>query len=293
MLNHYKIGPEFSKDDMRALIESGLKKDIHMHTCYSDGALTPEEVLDMRVGEGHKLLAITDHDGIDGSLRGLKHAEELGINYISGIEFDSEDEIGKDMHMLGYGFDPDNEELKAALKGILDERDDRNRRFMEALNKRGFGITEQDVWEINEGRFVGKPSFATVLRNKGIIKSKNEAFETIFREPDIRCIRKKTLPTEEVVRIIHAAGGLAVLAHPMEQRRKEESFEDFKPRMYRILDTIREYGIDGIECHHPSADRVQQELLVAYAKEYGLMVTKGSDFHTLYDVRNFKRYHRP
>jgi len=292
-LNHYKIGPEFSKDDMRALIESGLKKDIHMHTCYSDGALTPEEVLDMRVGEGHKLLAITDHDGIDGSLRGLKHAEELGINYISGIEFDSEDEIGKDMHMLGYGFDPDNEELKAALKGILDERDDRNRRFMEALNKRGFGITEQDVWEINEGRFVGKPSFATVLRNKGIIKSKNEAFETIFREPDIRCIRKKTLPTEEVVRIIHAAGGLAVLAHPMEQRRKEESFEDFKPRMYRILDTIREYGIDGIECHHPSADRVQQELLVAYAKEYGLMVTKGSDFHTLYDVRNFKRYHRP
>ena len=293
MLNHYKIGPEFSKDDMRALIESGLKKDIHMHTCYSDGALTPEEVLDMRVGEGHKLLAITDHDGIDGSLRGLKHAEELGINYISGIEFDSEDEIGKDMHMLGYGFDPDNEELKAALKGILDERDDRNRRFMEALNKRGFGITEQDVWEINEGRFVGKPSFATVLRNKGLIKSKNEAFETIFREPDIRCIRKKTLPTEEVVRIIHAAGGLAVLAHPMEQRRKEESFEDFKPRMYRILDTIREYGIDGIECHHPSADRVQQELLVAYAKEYGLMVTKGSDFHTLYDVRNFKRYHRP
>ena len=292
-MNHYKTGPDFSKDDLRALIESGLRMDIHMHTCFSDGTLTPEEVLDMRVSEGYELLAITDHDGIDGSVRGLRHAEELGIKYISGIEFDSEDGLGKDIHMLGYGFDPDNSALRAALSGILEERDNRNRKFKTALNKRGFGITDEEIWAINEGRFVGKPTFAAVLRNKGIVESKNDAFNTIFREDDIRSIKKKTLNTREVVELIHTAGGLAVLAHPMEQRRMEESFEEFMPRMYWILDRILGYGIDGLECHHPSADPVQQKMLVEYAKAHDLMITRGSDFHTLYDKRNFERYHRP
>ena len=292
-MNHYKVEPGFNKDDLRALIESDIKKDIHMHTCFSDGALTPEEVLDMRVSGGFELLAITDHDGIDGSVRGQKHAEKLGIKYISGIEFDSEDELGKDIHMLGYGFDQDNATLKEALKGILEERDSRNRRFLSVLNRKGYDITWEEIWAINEGRFVGKPTFAAVLRNKGYVETKDQAFNTIFREPDVRCIRKKTLPTKEVVGIIHAAGGLAVLAHPMEQRRLNETFEEFRPRLYRILDRILSYGIDGLECHHPSADPYQQELLVDYAKKHGLMITRGSDFHTLYDRRNFQRYHRP
>ena len=195
--------------------------------------------------------------------------------------------------MLGYGFDPDNSALRAALSGILEERDNRNRKFKTALNKRGFGITDEEIWAINEGRFVGKPTFAAVLRNKGIVESKNDAFNTIFREDDIRSIKKKTLNTREVVELIHTAGGLAVLAHPMEQRRMEESFEEFMPRMYWILDRILGYGIDGLECHHPSADPVQQKMLVEYAKAHDLMITRGSDFHTLYDKRNFERYHRP
>ncbi len=292
-MNHYKVGSKFSKDDLRALIESDLKKDIHMHTCFSDGTLTPEEVLDMRAEEGYELLAITDHDGIDGSVCGREYAEELGIHYISGIEFDSEDGLGKDIHMLGYGFDPENPLLKQALSGILMERADRNKRLLAALNRKGYDITWDEIWAINEGRFVGKPTFAAVLRNKGYVKSKDQAFNTIFREPDIKCIKKRTLPTKEVVELIHMAGGLAVLAHPMEQRRLNETFEEFRPRLYWILDRILGYGIDGLECHHPSADPYQQELLVEYAKDHGLMITEGSDFHTLYDKRSFKRYHRP
>ena len=102
-MNHYKITKAFTKDDMRALIESGLKMDIHMHTVFSDGALTPEEVIDMRYSEGYKLIAITDHDGIEGSVRGQKHAEELGLNYISGIEFDSEDELARLVDLMTGG----------------------------------------------------------------------------------------------------------------------------------------------------------------------------------------------
>ncbi len=292
-MKHYKITKDFTKDDLRSLIESGLKRDLHMHTLYSDGALTPREVLKMRVDEGYQLLAITDHDGVEGSVYGEKYADEFGIEYISGIEFDSEDELGKDLHMLGYGFDPDHPTFNLAIGKILKQRNDRNNRFLEALNAMGYHITYDELKAVNEGRFIGKPTFATVLIKKGVVRSHTEAFNTIFQEPEIKCIKKKTLHTKDVVDIIHEAGGLAVLAHPMEQRHRDETFEQFKPRMYQILDRMVSYGIDGLECHHPSADYLQQQMLVAYANEHGLMITEGSDFHSHDSRRDFSRYHMP
>ena len=292
-MKHYKITKDFTKDDLRSLIESGLKRDLHMHTLYSDGALTPREVLKMRVDEGYQLLAITDHDGVEGSVYGEKYADEFGIEYISGIEFDSEDELGKDLHMLGYGFDPDHPAFNLAIGKILKQRNDRNNRFLEALNAMGYNITYDELKAVNGGRFMGKPTFATVLIKKGVVRSHTEAFNTIFQEPEIKCIKKKTLHTKDVVDIIHEAGGLAVLAHPMEQRHRDETFEQFKPRMYQILDRMVSYGIDGLECHHPSADYLQQQMLVAYANEHGLMITEGSDFHSHDSRRDFSRYHMP
>ena len=277
---------------MRALIESDLKKDLHMHTRYSDGEMTPQELIDMRVAEGYELLAITDHDGMGGSVTGAPYAESLGLQFIYGIEFDSEDVLGKDLHILGYGFDPQDEELMDTLIYVLEERRDRNERFRECLNKRGYGIKPEEVWAVNNGRYVGKPTFATVLVQKGVVKDVKEAFDTIFREPDLKAIKKVTLPTRKVVEVIHKAGGLAVMAHPMEQRRRSESFEEFKQRMYRIMDRMIEYGIDGIECFHPSASPEQSKLLVAYAKEHGLMITRGTDFHSR-ENRNYDIFHRP
>ena len=291
-MTHCKISEEFNKDDMRALIESDLKKDLHMHTRYSDGEMTPQELIDMRVAEGYELLAITDHDGMGGSVVGAPYAESLGLQFIYGIEFDSEDVLGKDLHILGYGFDPQDEELMDTLIYVLEERRDRNERFRECLNKRGYGIKPEEVWAVNNGRYVGKPTFATVLVQKGVVKDVKEAFDTIFREPDLKAIKKVTLPTRKVVEVIHKAGGLAVMAHPMEQRRRSESFEEFKPRMYRIMDRMIEYGIDGIECFHPSASPEQSKLLVAYAKEHGLMITRGTDFHSR-ENRNYDIFHRP
>ena len=292
MSNHCKISEEFNKDDMRALIESDLKKDLHMHTRFSDGELTPKEVIDIRVAEGYELLAITDHDGMGGSVAGATYAESIGVEFIYGIEFDSEDVLGKDLHMLGYGFDPQNEVLMDTLIYVLEERRDRNERFREGLNKRGYGITPEEIWAVNNGRYVGKPTFATVLAQKGIVKDVKEAFATIFKEPDLKAIKKVTLPTEKGVEIIHTAGGLAVLAHPMEQRRPDESFEEFKPRVYALMDRMIEYGIDGLECFHPSASPEQSELFVAYAKEHDLMITGGSDFHSR-ENRNYDIFHRP
>lgn len=288
------LGPRFENiEDLRNLIESDLKKDLHMHTCFSDGALTPKELLDWRKSEGYELLAITDHDGIEGTILVAPYAEFIGVNFIYGIEFDSEDEIGKDIHILGYGFDPDEPQLKKALFEIIMERARRNDKFMAALNSRGYNITLDDIGSVNEGRFAGKPTFAIILMQKGIVSSVQEAFNTIFQEPDIKSIKKKTLSSKRVIDLIHGAGGLAVLAHPIEQRHRGETFEEFRPRMYELLDKMAGYGIDGIECYHPSADETQQEMLVAYAKEHGLMITRGSDFHSNENIRDFSRYHLP
>ena len=281
-----------NKDELRALIESDLKKDLHMHTRFSDGELTPKELIDMRAAEGYELLAITDHDGIGGSVAGMPYAESLGLRFIYGIEFDSEDELGKDLHMLGYGFDPHNEVLVDTLIYVLEERKNRNDRFRDCLNTRGYGISPEEVWAVNNGRYVGKPTFATVMVQKGIVKDVKEAFDTVFREPDLKAIKKVTLQSKKVIEVIHTAGGLAVLAHPMEQRHPDEAFEEFKPRLYELMDRMVEYGIDGLECFHPSASPEQSELFVAYAKEHGLMITRGSDFHSK-ENRNYDIFHRP
>ncbi|MBR2540578.1 MAG: PHP domain-containing protein [Mogibacterium sp.] len=289
MLNFLKN----NNKNIAELIMSDMKKDLHIHTCYSDGIFTPEEVVDRWKAEGYKLIAITDHDGMDGSIIGMDYARGSGIMFISGIEFDSEDALGRDMHILGYGFDYNCPELRANLFEILRRRAIRNDSMMKALNEMGYEITLDDIGKVNEGRYVGKPTFARIMSSKGYISNPQEAFGTVFREPSIRNISKKTFSSESVINLIHTAGGLAFFAHPMEQRHLDESFEEFKPRMYQILDRMTEYGIDGIECYHPSASEEQAELLREYAEQRGLLISEGSDFHSDVSRRDFSRYHRP
>lgn len=275
------------------MLQADVRKDLHIHTYYSDGVLSPEEVIDRWAAEGYKMAAVTDHDGIDGSLAALEYAADKDITVIPGIEFDSVDPLGRDLHILGYGFDPECPELIDALDNILLERAARNEAMLNELNKLGYSMTLDDIIKVNEGRFIGKPTFATVMVRKGYLSSNQEAFNTVFREPSMRRIRKKTLSSREVVELIHKSGGLAVLAHPMEQRHLDETYNQFRERLVIILERMREYGVDGIECYHPSADDVQAETLREYAVKHGLIVTRGSDFHSDYLNRDFSRYHRP
>ncbi len=275
------------------ILMSDVKKDLHIHTCFSDGSLTPQDVIDRWQDEGYKLIAVTDHDGIEGSVIAMDHAAGMDIQVISGAEFDSVCDLGRELHILGYGFDFNCPQLKAALLELKLMRARRNDRIMQILNDRGYRITLDDIGAENEGRYVGKPTFARILYRKGYISDPVEAFRTVFREPGLREIVKETFTTKETIDLIHAAGGVAVFAHPTEQRHLPESFEEFRPRMYQLLDRMREYGIDGIECSHPSADDVQRSLLAEYAEKHGLLKTGGSDFHSDLHPRNFSRYHRP
>lgn len=269
-----------TQNEVVELIKSDAKKDLHIHSVFSDGVLTPEEIVDRWEREGNSVIAITDHDGIGGSEVAVKYAEDRKIRVIPGIEFDSENELGKDLHILGYGIDFSNTLLCEQLDRILRWREARNELILDALRIKGIEITEEEIYAVNEGRFVGKPTFARILVNRGEYNSMEQVFSEFFSKDTLmKSIKKKALRSKDVVDTIHAAGGIVVLAHPMEQIEKTETFEEFEPRLVRILDTFVDYGIDGIECYHPSANESDSEYLRAYAEDHGLLVTRGSDFH--------------
>ena len=262
------------------LIRSDSRKDLHIHTVFSDGVRTPEEIVDEWEEKGFGVIAITDHDGIGGSVVALDYAADRNIAVIPGIEFDSDNILGRDLHILGYGIDLDNELLKSKLSQILEWRNERNARIGGELAKLGYPLTEEEIFEVNQGRYVGKPTFAKALVKKYDFASISEVFDKLFNGDEvIKNIDKTALASEDVVKTIHAAGGIAVLAHPMEQMKTGESWEHFEPRLLKILDTFVGYGIDGIECYHPSASEENAEYLRRYAKAHELLVTTGSDFH--------------
>lgn len=151
----------------------------------------------------------------------------------------------------------------------------------------GYDITMNELNNLNEGRFIGKPVIARLLVKKGYAFSVEDVFRKIFVKIKPDKIKKKVFNTESAIKLIHDAGGIAVLAHPMELKEKCEDKLDFEIRLRAFLDEMIEMGIDGIECYHPSADKNDEKMLKEYTKANYLIITGGSDFHSDHD-RRFK-----
>lgn len=254
--------------------------DYHIHTYFSDGDMSPEELVDRYIEKGYREIAITDHDEIEGSMIAVWHSAGRSIRVIPGIELSTKDEKGNTIHMLGYYINYSSPELKNALSTIRHWRAVRNDKLLTVLNEMGYDITIDELLTVNDGRYVGKPTFARLLVNRGVAEDEDAVFKGLFREEIFRKLSKRTLTTYEAIDVIHSAGGKAVLAHPMEIRKKGESQEEFYHRIRTLIDELIRYGIDGIECYHPSASIVEAEMLRDIARSNNLCVTKGSDFHS-------------
>ncbi len=256
--------------------------DLHIHSTYSDGVLDPCAIVDRWKEEGYTKIAITDHDGIEGSLIAYQYAQGIdGIELIPGAEFDSSNELGKKLHILAYDFDYQSEILNKTVETLRSWREERNNNMLDILNKAGYKLSPEDVaWGTN-GEFLGKPHIARALIRKGYAKDTADVFDRIFSdECNMDRFEKRTMHSRDIVEMIHSAGGKAVLAHPFEQLKAGESRDDFRPRLVTLLDCFREYGIDGIECKHPSAKPDDEAFLIEYADKHGLLKTSGSDFHS-------------
>ncbi|MBR0597505.1 PHP domain-containing protein [Sinanaerobacter chloroacetimidivorans] len=257
--------------------------DLHLHTHYSDGTLSPEEIVLLAKKNGVDTIAITDHDGMGGISEGLEAGKKWGVQVIPGIELSTEDEYGGYMHILGYGFDIHNEELKREIAVIREKRKERNQKLLAALNEIGCQITQEDL-QLREGQdYVGKPVFAMALMKKGYISSPKEAFQEgkFMRAPQVRRIHREKIQTKRAIELIQDAGGIPVLAHPLKiaYLGRGEEGGDFFARLERLIARLKEQGLCGMECYYSKHLLYETERLVQLAEENDLIITAGSDFH--------------
>lgn len=246
--------------------------DLHTHTTASDGSLSPEDLLALAKKDGLCAIAVTDHDTTDGVLRAVQAGKEQGIEVIPAVEISSQHSPGS-MHILGYFVDIGEPHLQNTLARMVSNRDARNRIMAERLNELGIDVTLDDVRECAGGDIVGRPHFAQVLVSKGVVATIQEAFDRYLNAGAAASVAKEKLPPEEVIQMIHRAGGLAVLAHPYQLRLGDgEALEQCVKRLCAS-------GLDGIECFYPEHTEEQTVRYSGLAERFGLVKTGGSDFH--------------
>ena len=236
-----------------------------MHSIHSDGEWEPSRLVRAARQAGLKAIALTDHDTLSGIGDAVAAGEEDGVEILPGVEISSW--LDADLHLLGYGVDPENEGLSTALEECRNDRYDRAVRIVECLGELGMPIEMSDVLrEAGEGA-IGRPHVARALAAAGHVGSIREAFDRWLGDGKPACIRKRRIEPDEAVSLIQRAGGVAVVAHPGTYGGPE------------ILDPLREAGIDGVEVRHTLHGKKSEAAFTEYAESHGLLRTGGSDFH--------------
>ena len=245
--------------------------DLHCHSTFSDGSLTPQQLIDEAPKIGLAALALTDHDTTAGLPRFMAAAANTAVRAVPGVELSVDCSSGV-MHMLGYWMDVANPELVRQMAWIRDGREMRNRTMLEKLNALGFAMTWDEVQGFAGEDVVGRPHFAQVMLQKGYAKDKNEAFDKWLGDGKPGYADRPRLTAETAVALIRQAGGVAVLAHPF-------SLRIGKDAMASLFIELAAAGLAGVECYYSehSADLTKEYLVMA--RQANLVPTGGSDFH--------------
>jgi hypothetical protein len=240
--------------------------DLHLHTLFSDGTFTPEE-LAARGGEvGLAAMALTDHDTVDGCARMARACQALGIEFIVGAELTAEFE-DKEVHVLGYFLDLHNEPLLAEIKKFQAVRQTRIHEITARLNEMNVPLRAETVFALANCQSPGRPHVARALVQEGLCPSMEEAFERYLKKGRRAWVPKCKISALDAVVLIHQAGGLAVMAHPGLNHCDE------------IIPELAAQGMDGLECFHTKHSTKMSKHYLAIAARLNLLVTGGSDCH--------------
>jgi len=241
--------------------------DLHIHTFYSDGTDSPEEVVRQAKAKRLSCIAISDHDTLDAIEPILPVAADAGIEVLTGIELSTEHE-GKDVHILGYCFDHHNEGFIARIREFQQARLERIKDILDKLKGHGIdNITLEEIQAMTKSDSLGRPHVAKKLIEKGWVRDNREAFERYLAEDGLAYVAKFRQTPREAIELLHAAGGVAVMAHPMVTKKDQ------------IIPELVEAGLDGLEVFYPN---FSQSVIMYYktiAEKYQLLMTGGSDAH--------------
>jgi len=247
--------------------------DFHLHTTHSDGSCTPAEVIALAAKAGVTALAITDHDITTGVPEATAAGKDRGIEVIPGIEISSL-LGGSELHILGYFLDYQDARLNERLTRLRESRHRRNPQIIVRLRAAGIDITYDEVRALAGTDAVGRPHIARVLMEKGVVASAKEAFDQWLADGRPAYVPRELPTPAEAIRWIKEAKGLAVLAHPTWVKTAEGTLAD-------LVRLLKVDGLDGVEVHYSTHTARQTRDYLALAKQQGLLVTGGSDFHGL------------
>jgi len=247
------------------------RADLHIHTTASDGVTAPAEVVRIAKQVGLGAIAITDHDTVGGVREVMQAGAKLGMIVVPGVEISTQMN-GKDVHILGYYIDIEDDLLLGRLEHLRSARDRRNEMIIEKLNRLGIQITLSEVWHTvnkkpGEDLTIGRPHIAEVLVHKGAVASVSEAFDRYLGEGGSAYVSPERVSPQEAVRWIHEAGGSAVIAHP-------GLYHDDA-----LVEKIIGCGVDGIEAYHSDHSPEEESRYAAMAERAGVAATAGSDYH--------------
>lgn len=247
--------------------------DLHLHTTYSDGSLSPLEVMTHARCANVTTLAITDHDTVDGLPDAFEAGASLGIEVIPGIEISSR--YGdSELHVLGYFLDWKDAALQRELAHLKETRHLRNAQIIQKLNELGLEISYDEVRALAGDVSVGRPHIARVLMDKGYVATAKEAFERYLAEGAAAYVPRELPDPAEAIALIRAARGVAVLAHPVWLHRGGEGID-------KLCERLKAAGLQGIEAHYSTHRPEQTTEYLNTARRLDLLVTGGSDFHGL------------
>ncbi len=242
--------------------------DLHLHTNFSDGTYTPEELTGRARQLGLAAVALTDHDTVEGCTRMAAACAAAGLEFIPATELTAEFD-DNELHLLGYFVDTGNQTLLTEMVRFQKVRQDRVREMVARLNQLNIPLEADAVFALANCRSPGRPHVARALVMGRFCSSPDEAFERFLKKNRPAWVPKFKISALDAIALIHQAGGLAVMAHPGLNRTDG------------IIPDLVEAGLDGLECFHTKHTPSTSEHYVRIAKEFNLAITGGSDCHGL------------
>jgi len=251
--------------------EAMRRFDLHVHSAASDGTFAPAELAGLAVRAGLAGFALTDHDSIEGVHEAEKACQEAGLELIPGVELTAYTPAASgeiEVHLLGLFVDPEAEGLRQVLVELREERVRRIEIMSRKLRQVGVQIESEDVLKRSLGGSVGRVHLAAELVRQGICRDANEAFDKYIGFGRPGYVPKRRMSPAEAIELVRAAGGCAVLAHPV-----------FIKDSASLIRRLAEEGLVGLEVHYPLHNARQEKELLELARALNLVPAGGSDFH--------------
>ena len=252
------------------------KVDLHLHTTYSDGRMTPSELVTMCFKKGLEVIAISDHDTTEGIHEAQKMAQPLEMEVVPSLELGTRsNEL--EIHVLGYFIDPEEILFQTALVNYRDGRGNRARKIVSKLNALGISLSWERVSDIAGDGAIGRPHIAYALVESGCANNIHEALDVYLKYGAPGYVPRDLPSPHEAVRMIKENGGVPVLAHPLFTKSRSDRRDI--PCLNDLLESLCEEGLKGMEVFYGDYTKVQIEKLLKICRTYKLIPCGGSDYH--------------